>query len=759
MTIRKRDGTVEPFMVEKFQRQVDFACEGIEHVSSSMIQIRTQLQYHDKITTSELDEMIYKAAEDLIHDPDVGHPNYQYVAGRIRLYSLRKQVYGSYQPPKLFDIVSKNVTEGVYEPKLIEWYTEAEWNSMEAFIEHSRDEHYSAAAISQLVDKYLIRNRHTGQLYETPQVRYMVAAAVAFHAIEDRTQRMQKIKKYYKAASKGKFTLPTPVLAGLGTKTRQFSSCVLIKTDDTLDSIYASGQIMGRYASKRAGIGLEVGRIRGVKSPIRNGEILHTGLVPFIRKWYGDLRCCSQGGIRNASCTVYYPIWHIDFEDLIVLKNNQGTHETRVRHLDYGVVMSKLFWRRYKENGQITLFDPNEVPDLYEAYYRDTEEFERLYTKYEQKRKLKKKTFSAQDIIRPLITERSDTGRIYIMNVDNVIKQGPFDTKKFPIYQSNLCAEILLPTKPFQHLDDDTGRIALCTLGSMNWGAFTKPEDMRESCHLLVESLSEILGYQDYLSIQSKLSTQEHEPLGIGITNLAYWHAKRGLKYGDPDALAEVKRWIEHQSYYLIEASVELAKRKGPCTEFHSSRYAKGVFPWELRAEGVNELTDFTPSPDLDWNKLRNGVITHGMRNNALGALPPVESSSVVIDSTNGISMPKALISIKDSKAGSLVQVVPDYERLKNKYQLMWDQTDCIGYLKTVAVLGAYTDQSISADTYYNPAHFSDRRVPGTLVARNIMLAHHWGVKTLYYNLFNKLGAKQTTDSQTVEEDCESCKL
>ena len=498
--------------------------------------------------------------------------------------------------------------------------------------------------------------------------------------------------------------------------------------------------------------------MRGVKSPIRNGEILHTGLVPFIRKWYGDLRCCSQGGIRNASCTVYYPIWHIDFEDLIVLKNNQGTHETRVRHLDYGVVMSKLFWRRYREGGQITLFDPNEVPDLYEAYYRDPDEFERLYTKYEQKRKLKKKVFAAQDVIRPLITERSDTGRIYIMNVDNVINQGPFDTKIHPIYQSNLCAEILLPTKPFQHLDDDTGRIALCTLGSMNWGAFTKPEDMREACHLLVESLSEILGYQEYLSVQSKLSTQEHEPLGIGITNLAYWHAKRGLKYGEPAALAEVKRWIEHQSYYLIEASVELAKRKGPCTEFHNSRYAKGLFPWELRANGVNELTDFTPSSDLDWEKLRGNVVTYGMRNNTLGAVPPVESSSVAIESTNGIALPKDLISIKDSKAGSLVQVVPEYEKLKNKYQLMWDQTDCVGYLKTVAVLGAYMDQSISADTFYNPAHFPDKRIPGTLVAKNIMLAHHWGVKTLYYNLFNKLGVKQT-DAQPVEEDCESCKL
>jgi ribonucleoside-diphosphate reductase alpha chain len=596
----------------------------------------------------------------------------------------------------------------------------------------------------------------------------MVAAATVFHKEEPNTARMRYIKEYYTAASDGLFTLATPVLAGLGTPTKQFSSCVLIRSDDDLDSIFASGEMMAKYASKRAGIGLEIGRLRPLGSPIRGGEIMHTGMIPFLKKWFGDLRSCSQGGIRNASATVFYPIWHHQFDDLIVLKNNQGTEETRVRHMDYGVVLSAFFWRRFKNRENITFFDPNQVPDLYEAFYQDTARFEELYVKYEKSPGLRKKTMAAEEVFKSgILKERTDTGRIYLVFIDNVMDQGPFDPEYHTIYQSNLCCEILLPTKPFKRLDDDAGRIALCTLGSINWGAFRNPEDMRRACRILQRSLCNILDYQDFLSIQSQLSNDEIQPLGIGITNLAYWHAKRGMQYGEKDALHEVKTWMEHQAYYLTEATVELAKERGRCKDSDKTRYGQGVFPWELRAKGVNELTDFTPDPALDWNTLRGNMRAYGVRNATLMAVAPVESSSVVINSTNGIEMPMSLISVKESKAGSLTQVVPEYHRLKNKYQLMWAQQDCIGYLKTAAVLAAYIDQSISTNTFYNPAHFSDRKVPTTLIAKNLMQAHHWGIKTFYYSLINKQGAKaakeETAPLEAIDfddvEDCESCKL
>jgi ribonucleoside-diphosphate reductase alpha chain len=578
---------------------------------------------------------------------------------------------------------------------------------------------------------------------------------------------MRYIKEYYTAASDGLFTLATPVLAGLGTPTKQFSSCVLIRSDDDLDSIFASGEMMAKYASKRAGIGLEIGRLRPLGSPIRGGEIMHTGMIPFLKKWFGDLRSCSQGGIRNASATVFYPIWHLQFDDLIVLKNNQGTEETRVRHMDYGVVLSAFFWRRFKNKENITFFDPNQVPDLYEAFYSNTELFEELYVKYEKDLSLRKKTMAAEEVFKSgILKERTDTGRIYLVFIDNVMSQGPFDPEYHTIYQSNLCCEILLPTKPFKRLDDRDGRIALCTLGSINWGAFRNPEDMRRACRILQRSLCNILDYQDFLSIQSQLSNDEIQPLGIGITNLAYWHAKRGMQYGEKDALHEVKTWMEHQAYYLTEATVELAKERGRCLDSDKTRYGRGEFPWERRAKGVNELTDFTPDPGLDWNTLRGNMRAYGVRNATLMAVAPVESSSVVINSTNGIEMPMSLISVKESKAGSLTQVVPEYHRLKNKYQLMWAQKDCVGYLKTAAVLAAYIDQSISTNTFYNPAHFADRKVPTTLIARNLMQAHHWGIKTFYYSLINKQGAKAAKEDTPLEaidfddvEDCESCKL
>ena len=767
--VTKRSGVRAPLAIEKWQAQISKVCAGIADVSQSMIEIKAQPHFYDGISTREIDEITLRAIVDLIDveaNPDLGHVNYQYVAGKQRVSMLRKDVYGDYAPPKLYEIVKTNIATGLYTPELLDWYTEDEWDKMDEFIDHLKDEEYSYAAVEQLIEKYLVRNRATKQIYETPQVRYIVAAATVFHK-EEHSQRLKFIKEYYNAASDGLFTLATPVLAGLGTPTKQFSSCVLIRSDDDLNSIFASGEMMAKYASKRAGIGLEIGRLRPLGSPIRGGEIMHTGMIPFLKKWFGDLRSCSQGGIRNASATVFYPIWHHQFDDLIVLKNNQGTEESRVRHMDYGVVLSAFFWRRFKNKENITFFDPNEVPDLYEAFYKDTKLFEELYVKYEKKAGLRKKVMSAEEVFKGgILKERTDTGRIYLVFIDNVMNQGPFDPEYHTIYQSNLCCEILLPTKPFKRLDDEEGRIALCTLGSINWGAFRNPEDMRRACRILQRSLCNILDYQDFLSIQSQLSNDEIQPLGIGITNLAYWHAKRGMQYGESDALAEVKSWMEHQAFYLTEATVELAKERGACLHSERTRYGQGIFPWELRANGVNELADFTP--ELDWEPLRAEMKQYGVRNATLMAIAPVESSSVVINSTNGIEMPMSLISTKESKAGSFTQVVPEYHRLKNKYQLMWEQKDCTGYLKTAAVLAAYVDQSISTNTFYNPAHWADRKVPTTLIAKNLMQAHMWGIKTFYYSLVNKQGSKMKAEEAPAmleaidfdeEGDCESCKL
>ncbi len=778
INVIKRSGVKVPLDISKIQRQVKYCCTGIDNVSPSMVELKAQIQFADGMSTETIDQLLLKAMVDLIDEeenPEINNVNYQYVAGRQRVSMLRKEVYNQYNPPKLYDIVKKNVEAGMYTNELLEWYTEDEWNIIELFIDHSKDESYGFAAIAQLCEKYLVQNRSTGHIYETPQIRYAIAAATAFHN-ENPLKRLKYVKDYYECASDGHFTLATPVLAGLGTTTKQFSSCVLISSDDTLDSIFASGEMMAKYASKRAGIGLEIGRLRPVGAAIRNGEIKHTGLIPFLKKWFGDLRSCSQGGIRNASCTVTLPIWHFQFEDVIVLKNNQGTDETRVRQMDYSIVISKMFWRRYKNDETITLFDPHEVPDLYEAYYRDTKLFEQLYTKYEKRTDIKKKVMSADDMFKKyILKERTDTGRIYIVNIDNVINQGPFDCSVDPIYQSNLCQEILLPTRPFQRLEDEKGRIALCTLGSINWGAFRNPQEMRKACRVLVRSLSNLLSYQDFLSIQSFLANKEFEPLGVGITNLAYWHAKRNLRYGTPEALADVKRWMEHQAYYLTETSVELAEERGSCELSSRTWYGKGVFPWERRAEGSNELTDFTPS--IDWEPLRERLLVSGIRNATLMAIAPVESSSVVLNSTNGIEFPMELISVKESKAGSFVQVVPEYKRLKNRYQLMWDQKDCLDYLKTAAVLAVYVDQSISTNTFYNPANYADvdpekdRKVPGTLIVNNLMLGTHWGLKSFYYSLVNKVGSKDTAEEAPAsnviafasiieeDEDCEACKL
>lgn len=755
MNVIKRNGQKVPFVLSKWQAQIAKVCEGVADVSSSMIEIAAQPHFVDGMTTQQLDNIALRAMVNLIDEelnPDVGNVNYQYVAGKQRISMLRKDVYGEFTPPSLLDIVKTNIEHKLYTPELLEWYTEEDWAYLDRQMDHDKDELLPYAAVEQLIEKYLIRNRATGMVVETPQVRYMIASAVMFHA--EKKNRLKYVKDFYHAASDGMFTLATPVLAGLGTKTKQFSSCVLLKTDDTLKSIFATGQVMADYASKRAGIGLDIGRMRPLGASIRDGEVMHTGLLPFLKKWFGDLRSCSQGGIRNASATVNLPFWHYQFDDFIVLKNNKGTEETRVRQMDYCVVTNKLMWRRFKEQGMITFFDPNQVPDLYAAFYEDNKKFEELYVKYEKRKDLRIKQVSAETVVREwFLTERSDVGRIYELKIDNVANQGPYDTKIHPIYQTNLCTEIMLHTRPFQTIDDAAGRIALCTLGSLNYGSFRHPSEMRAPARLLHRGLHNLLQYQDFLSIQSELHNKEFEPLGIGITNLAYWHAKRKLKYGEPEALAEVKRWVEHQAFYLTEMSVELAKEKGAATESHNTWYGRGVFPWERRAPGVNDLTDFTPSEDLNWEVLRADMIKYGVRNTTLMAIAPVESSSVVLNSTNGVNLVKELIVTKRSKAGDFVQVAPEYKKLKKHYQLLWAQPDCVEYLKTVAVLQAYVDQGISTDTFYSPRHFKDGKIDINVVARNHMLGHHWGLKSFYYHLVEKQAVMESAKSdKTVDE-------
>lgn len=805
--VKKRNGTLEPYQVEKIQRQIEFACGTLAGVSQSQVELGMHLELFDGITTSHIDQLAVKAAVGLIDSPE-GHTNYQFVAGRLQNSILRKNVYGQYEPPPLWEIVNRAVDEKLYDPDLLKWYSEDDWNKLDSHIQHKRDEKLSYAAIRQFQDKYLVRNRATGVMVDTPQVRYMVAAATVFGEAEYETQaqRLVAVIDYYNRTSNGEFTLPTPQLAGLGTPTRQFSSCVLIKADDTMDSIFAAGEMIAKYSGKRAGIGLDMGRLRALGASVRNGELKHTGCVPFLKKWFGDLRCASQGGIRNSSMTVNYPWWHAEFQTLIVLKNNRGTEETRVRHIDYCVALSNLLFRRMKKLDSVSLFDPNDVPDLYEAFYRDPVEFERLYEHYE-KSDVKRTTINAMDVVNAICTERSDTGRIYLMFMENVIEHTPFDVSIDPIYQTNLCAEILLPTQPFQRLDDigeTTVRyvdgssaklsnsvtinrsnqaagslrfarsgdfvgpneiksivearrpgIALCTLGSLNFGKFSSPEQMRKTCHAIVRGLDNILDFQSYLSDQSYLATQDFRPLGVGVTNLAYWHANRGFKYGQPEALKELARWMEHMSFYLIEASVELAKERGTCKRFHDTRWSEGYLPWEC-SPNLDEIREWRP--ELDWEALRDSILTHGVRNATLMALPPVESSSVAVDSANGFEIPKSLVTSKDSRGSILVQVVPSAVRLKNQYELMWEVESCEGYLKACATMAQFVDQSLSANTFFDPAK-SGGKIDRTQFLRMIMLANKWGMRTLYYNLNNKIGIKDESVNDEESEVCEACVL
>ena len=760
--VTKRDGSREELDLEKLHKVVFWATEGITGVSASEVELKSQIQFYNNITSSDIQETLIRAASELITDET---PNYQYVAGRLINYHLRKQVYNQFDPIHIKELVQKNTKLGYYEPELIDWYTDDEWDTINNFVKHERDDALTYVAMEQMRGKYLVQNRVNKEVFETPQVCYILIAATLFHDYPSET-RLKWVKEYYDAISLHDISLPTPVMAGVRTPQRQFSSCVLIETDDSLDSINATSSSIVKYVSQKAGIGIGGGSIRAVNSPIRNGDTAHTGVIPFYRMFQSAVKSCSQGGVRGGAATLYYPIWHLEVEDLLVLKNNKGTNETRVRQMDYGVQFNKLMYERLLTGGDITLFSPNDVPGMYDAFFNDQDEFKRLYETAERNTRLRKKTISASELFSSFISERKDTGRIYLQNVDHANTHSSFDEKLHPIRQSNLCAEIDLPTKPLNDFNDPDGRIALCTLSAINWGNVKAPTDFERICRLAVRGLDALLGYQNYPVRAAYESTQDFRPLGVGIINFAYWLAKHDLSYSDPAALEKVDEYAEAWSYYLIKASADLAAEQGACRLSNETKYGKGVVPCDTRKIEVDELVPHQER--MDWDGLRKQLADTGIRNATTMALMPSETSSQIANATNGIEPPRSLISIKQSKDGILKQVVPEYRRLKNKYELLWDQTSPEGYLKICAVLQKWIDQGISVNTSYNPKFFEDEKIPMSTMLQHMIMFYKYGGKQLYYfNTYDgagevdidKMGNDRVELESTVDEDaaCDSC--
>jgi len=754
----KRDGKKEALDIDKFHKVVSWACENITGVSQSEIEIKSHVQFYNNISSTDIQETLIKAAADLISEET---PNYQFVAGRLINYHLRKQVYGNYEPIRLFDHIKKVVEKGFYDEKLLEWYSEEEWDFFDKVVDHSRDDNLTYAAMEQFRGKYLVQNRATKEIFETPQMAYMLISATLFHKYHG-LERLKYVKEFYNAISNFDISLPTPVMSGVRTSVRQFSSCVLIESDDSLDSINATSAAIVKYVSKKAGIGIGAGSIRALGSPINGGHATHTGVIPFYKLFQSSVKSCSQGGVRGGAATLYYPIWHLEVEDMLVLKNNKGTEDNRVRHLDYGVQFNKVFYERLLAGGDITLFSPSDVPGLYDAFFSDTEKFKELYERAERNNRIRKKTIKAQDLFSAFMQERKDTGRIYLMNVDHANDHGAFIKEKAPIKQSNLCCEIDLPTKPLTRFDDDQGEISLCTLAAINWGNIKSPEDFKRPCELAVRALDELLDYQEYPVLAAELSTKNRRPLGIGIINFAYWLAKHNTTYTDPN-LELIDEYAEAWSYYLLKASADLAVQKGNIPLIDESKYGQGIVPIDTYKKEVDELVkrDYT----MDWNGLREQLKETGIRNSTLMALMPSETSSQISNATNGIEPPRSYVSVKQSKDGVLKQVVPEYRNLKNKYELLWDQKSPEGYLKIMAVLQKYIDQGISVNTSYNPQHYEDEKIPLSEMLRHMIMFYKYGGKQLYY--FNTYdGATDDMDegklpelaqSDISDEACESC--
>ncbi len=764
MQVKKRDGRLEDLNIDKLHKVVMYAVENITGVSASQVEINSQIQFFDSIKTEDIQETLIKSAADLISEET---PNYQYVAGRLINYHLRKQVYEAFEPPCLCDIIQKNIDAGFYDAEFTELYTKEEIDELNEHINHDRDEVLTYAAMEQFRGKYLVQNRATGEIFETPQVAYMMIAATLFSKYPAET-RMSYVKSYYDAISTFKLSLPTPIMAGVRTPQRQFSSCVLIETDDSLDSINATTSAVVKYVSQKAGIGIGAGSIRAVGSKIRSGDATHTGVIPFYKLFQSAVKSCSQGGVRGGAATLYYPIWHLEIEDMLVLKNNKGTEDNRVRHMDYGVQLNKLMYERLISGGNITLFSPNDVPGLYESFFNDQEKFQELYEKAERMTSIRKKTIPAIELFSAFVTERKDTGRIYLMNVDHANTHGAFIEAEAPIKQSNLCCEIDLPTKPLNSIDDPEGEISLCTLSAINWGVIKDLDEMQKVCNLAVRALDELLDYQSYPVLAAELSTMKRRPLGVGIINFAYWLAKNDSTYQEPN-LELIDEWAEAWSYGLIKASADLAVEKGAIPGNMETKYGHGITPNQTYKEDVNELVKHKERQD--WKGLRKQLADTGIRNSTLMAIMPAETSAQISNSTNGIEPPRSYVSIKQSKHGVLKQVVPGYPRLKNKYDLLWDQKTPKGYLEIMAVLQKYIDQGISVNTSYNPEHFEDEKVPMSVLLGDIINFYKFGGKQLYYNNtfdgqgeidINKKEVEQPMFVSTEivdDEDCESCKI
>jgi ribonucleoside-diphosphate reductase alpha chain len=752
--VTKRDGTREPLDINKFHKVALHACEGLSGVSVSDLEIKTHIQFYDKIKSTDIQETLIKAAAELITEEA---PNYQYVAGRLINYNLRKEVYGQYEPISLLTHYFEVATAGYYDWGIYDAYSPEEWQEFNRYIDHDRDNLLTYAAMEQFRGKYLIRNRVTNKFYETPQMAFMLIAMTLFQNYKK--NRIKWVKDLYDAISTFDISLPTPIMAGVRSPQRQFSSCVLIETDDSLDSINATASAIVKYVSQKAGIGIGGGRIRAVGSPIRNGDASHTGTIPFYKHFQSAVKSCSQGGVRGGAATLYYPLWHYEVEDLLVLKNNKGTEDNRIRHLDYGVQFNKVMYERLLSGGNITLFSPSDVPDLYEAFYNNVDNFRELYEKYERS-KVRKKTVPAIDLFSAFVTERKDTGRIYLMNVDHANEHGSF-TEAAPIKMSNLCCEITLPTTPLKDIHDEDGEISLCTLAAINWGKIKRPSDFEKPCTIAVRALDALLDYQSYPVRAAEIGTRNRRPLGVGIINFAYWLARNDTNYSNPD-LDLIHEYAEAWSYYLIKASVDLAEEVGQCGKWYETKYSEGLMPIDTYKKEVDELVN--PEYKMDWNNLRERAYEKGIRNSTLMALMPAETSAQISNSTNGIEPPRALISIKQSKDGVLKQVVPELRRLKNKYELLWDQKSPEGYLKIMAVLQKFIDQAISVNTSYNPRHYEDEKIPMSEMIKHILMHYKYGGKTLYYfNTFDGAGEieepKPLAQGQLDDEDCDSCKI
>ena len=730
--VQKRDGRLEKIDLDKIHRVIEWAAEGLDNVSVSQVEISSHIQFYDKITTKSIHETIIKSAADLI---SAATPDYQYLAARLAIFHLRKIAFGQFEPPHLFDHVTKLTQEGRYDAHILQDFSKEEFDTLNNYIDHNRDLSFAYAAVKQMEGKYLVQDRVTKQVFESPQFLYMLVGMCLFASYDkqyDKAARLDYIKRFYDTTSTFKISLPTPIMSGVRTPSRQFSSCVLIECDDSLDSINATTSAIVRYVSQRAGIGVNAGRIRALGSPIRGGEAQHTGCIPFYKLFQTAVKCCSQGGVRGGAATLFYPIWHLEVENLLVLKNNRGVEDNRVRHMDYGVQINKTIYQRLIKNQNVTLFSPSDVPGLYDAFFADQAEFERLYEQYEQDASIRKRSVPAQELFSLMMQERASTGRIYVQNVDHCNTHSPFDPSVAPIRQSNLCMEIALPTQPLDNINDESGEIALCTLSGINLGEINQLEDIKEPAELIVRALDALLDYQDYPVIAAKNGSMKRRTLGIGVINYAYYLAKNGTKYSDPTALGLTHRTFEALQYYLLVASNKLAKEQGACPAFGDTTYSQGILPIDTYKADIDAICN--EPLQLDWEALRHDIKTHGLRNSTLTALMPSETSSQIANATNGIEPPRGLVSVKASKDGILKQVVPEIDKLKDQYELLWQMPNNKGYLSLVAIMQKFIDQSISTNTNYDPTKFEDSRVPMKVMIQDLLMAYKLGVKTLYYH-------------------------